>query len=344
MTARPRTFYRGTDPSYSGPRIATGDATWDGCLFVSSDRSRAAYYGRFIDVYEAMPGTSILYEGTREFRSVTKGLFRPGTRLLPSCSETVRRAAALGYAAVWFKQQGDLGTAIVSRDGFRLLRREYPSECRIVGGQPVERVQLYAEPPMAREVFLRLARAGLDHSAIFGGAVRDADCAAAWRRQVPIKDYDTRVWLGDASARGVGEAVARLEAALGCRSRLDPSLGTGRPRYAFDFQGVEVDVSFRQLPAGHDAAAPEAAAIDRALDSDAALCSIALDPEMRAWARPEYKADRDGGTLSFFPIDDPDREAAYVARMSGKFPHLAVRHIDRFPDVAAEEEAPVPRR
>lgn len=343
MTERPRVFYRGTNPSYSGPRIATGDATWDACLFLSSEHGRAAAYGRVIDVYEASPGTRILYEGTREYRSVTKGLFRPGTRMLPSLSETVRRAANEGYAAVWFKRQGDFGTAVVTPDAFRLVRREYPQECRVVGGQPVEAVILFGEPPLAREIFARLAAAGLPKAAIFGGCVRDADCSVAWREEVPIKDYDVRVWIEDASPSGTRDAVVRLEAALGVQSRIEPSLGTGRPRHAFDFAGAELDVSFRTAPMAPGADAPEAVAIDRALDSDAALSSVALDPAMRAWARPEYAGDRDHRTLSFFPIADPDREAAYVARMSAKFPELSVRHIERFPDLSEEaEEAAVP--
>lgn len=331
MTSKPRTFYRGTDPGYTGPRILTGDATWDACLFVSSDRARALNYGPVIDVYEALPGTRILYEGTRDFARVAKGLFRPGTRMLPGLSETVRRAAADGYVAVWFKRQGDFGTAIMDRSAFRVVRREpAPDEAiRTVGGQPVVRIGLLAEPPLAREIFRRLEQAGLGRCAIFGGAVRDADCSAAWGEAVPIKDYDVRVWLGDASPSTLQEAVRRVEDAFGAASRVEPSLGTRRPRQMVVFKGIEIDMSFRLAPAASDQI--EGVAIDRALDSDVGLSSVALAPDMTAWARPEYIEDRDGRTLGFFPISDASREAAYVARMTSKFPGLAVRRIERFP-------------
>jgi len=133
MPERPRIFYRGEDPSYDGPRIRTGDDNWDRCLFVSSDREKAAFYCPIITVWEAKPEARILYEGSREFRSVAKGLFRPGTKMLPSCSEVVRRAEEQGYDAVWFKRQGDLGTAVMNPDAFaprpeRTLGEEGPAE------------------------------------------------------------------------------------------------------------------------------------------------------------------------------------------------------------------------
>src|SRR4051812_7398481 len=70
---RPRVFYRGVNPGET-KRIRTGNDFWDDHLFVSSDRSGALVYGKHIMTFEAAPEARILYEGTREFRSVAKGL------------------------------------------------------------------------------------------------------------------------------------------------------------------------------------------------------------------------------------------------------------------------------
>jgi hypothetical protein len=118
VAEKPRIFYRGTYPYGTRDRIRTGDVTWDGCLFVSSRREAALTYGPDITVYEALPEARILYEGTREFRSVARGLFKPGTKMLPSLSETVRRASVAGYSAVWFTRQEDFGTAIFRPESF----------------------------------------------------------------------------------------------------------------------------------------------------------------------------------------------------------------------------------
>jgi hypothetical protein len=203
-----------------------------------------------------------------------------------------------------------------------------------INGQPVIEVALLGEPPLAREIFKTLKEAGFEQAAIFGGAARDADCSAAWGTVVPIRDYDVRVWMPAGMTEF--EAVGRVERAFGVSSRAEASLGTGRPRCCFEIDGVEIDLSLRHAPESATDG-PAAAAIDRALDSDAAISSIAIDPGMRAWARPEYLEDRDGGTLSFFPIDVPEREAAYMGKMAKKFPGRPVRRVERFASVDAGE-------
>lgn len=120
---KPRVFYRGTDPEWTGPRIATGVHDWDRRLFVSSVRERAADYGPVLTVYEALPEARILYEGTRAYASVAKGLFlrdRPfgSGRMLDAMTEVVRRAEAQGYHAVWFRQQGNFGTVVIAPEMF----------------------------------------------------------------------------------------------------------------------------------------------------------------------------------------------------------------------------------
>lgn len=117
VSSRHRVFFRGTVPGRT-ERIRTGDEDWDRRLFVSSVRSSALMYGPNITTFTAKPEAKILYEGTKDFRSVAKGLFKRGARLLPIWSEIVRRAEAAGYDAVWFKRQGDVGTVVINPEAF----------------------------------------------------------------------------------------------------------------------------------------------------------------------------------------------------------------------------------
>jgi hypothetical protein len=112
----PRTFYRGDNPG-SPQRITTGDKEWDNHLFVSSDKDSASMYGKNISEYQAAKDAKILYEGTKEFRGVA-GAQRKGENLLQFSSRAASAAKAKGYDAVWFKRQGDVGTAVINRDKF----------------------------------------------------------------------------------------------------------------------------------------------------------------------------------------------------------------------------------
>lgn len=205
-----------------------------------------------------------------------------------------------------------------------------PSRAEIV---PVD---LLALPPLAAPLMERLLSAGFLDCALFGGAVRDADCSAAWGVSIPIKDYDVRVWIsGETEER----ALERISRALGCASRPEPSLGTGRVRHVFEWRGSEIDLSIRPAPA-EASSHPARVAIERAADSDAALGSVALASDLSAWARPEYLLDRDGDRLSFFPSENPERLAAYIARMSAKFPGRPVRMLQYLRAARSPHRAP----
>jgi hypothetical protein len=114
--APPRVFYRGTNPG-DERRISTGDAHWDAHLFLTSDYDSATFYGKVIATYDAKSEARIVYEGTRAFATLARGL--TGS-LLATSSEIAKRAASAGYDAVWFIRQGDVGTAIINRDKFIL--------------------------------------------------------------------------------------------------------------------------------------------------------------------------------------------------------------------------------
>jgi hypothetical protein len=115
-------FYKGYNPGDTR-RIRTGNDYWDSKMFVASDPHRAEFYGTHVRVFDA-PDAKILYEGSRAFISLAKGLRtmlrRPDGRfyMLDYYVEVVKRAEAAGYDAVWFSNQGDVGTVVINPDKF----------------------------------------------------------------------------------------------------------------------------------------------------------------------------------------------------------------------------------
>jgi hypothetical protein len=114
---KPRVFYKGYN-SGDTRRIKTGDSFWDSHFFVSSKEKDARLYGTNIRRIEAKPSAKILYEGTRPFISLAKGLTHVG--MLEWASTIVKRAKEAGYDAVWFKRQGDIGTVIINQRAFNV--------------------------------------------------------------------------------------------------------------------------------------------------------------------------------------------------------------------------------
>jgi len=112
------TLYRGTTPGDTR-RISTGVKDWDAYLFASSRLSSAQAYGKSIEVFKSKKGASILFEGTRKFQSVAKGLGKKNTNLLTYSNAVAKAARAAGFSAVHFQRQGDVGTAILDRSKFR---------------------------------------------------------------------------------------------------------------------------------------------------------------------------------------------------------------------------------
>lgn len=116
-----KTFYKGFNPGDTR-RIRTGNEYWDSKIFVASDPSKASLYGSHIRIFDATPDAKILYQGSRPYISIAKGLMQlaragkiDGVELH---AEIVRRAEAAGYDAVWFTRQGDIGTAIINPEKF----------------------------------------------------------------------------------------------------------------------------------------------------------------------------------------------------------------------------------
>lgn len=115
---RSRTFYRGFNPG-DPRRIKTGSSLWDSFLFLADNQRSASAYGHTIEMWQAKPSAHIVYEGSKEFRSLAKGLTSKRLTMLQWCEEISKRAVAAGNIdALWFQRQTDIGTAIINRDQF----------------------------------------------------------------------------------------------------------------------------------------------------------------------------------------------------------------------------------
>ncbi len=118
---QPRLFYRGSNPGDTR-RIKTGFSLWDSFLFVTDKPENARWYGDEIEIIKAKPSAHIVYEGTKEFISLKKGLTLKGLTWGQWCEEIAKRAVkAKIIDAIWFKKQVDIGTAIINRDQFESL-------------------------------------------------------------------------------------------------------------------------------------------------------------------------------------------------------------------------------
>lgn len=117
---RPRTFYRGSNPGDTR-RIKTGFSLWDSFLFVTDKPEGAKWYGDEIEIVRAKPSAHIVYEGTKEFRSLAKGLTSKKLTWGQWCEEIAKRAVEAKIDALWFQRQVDIGTAIINRDQFESL-------------------------------------------------------------------------------------------------------------------------------------------------------------------------------------------------------------------------------
>lgn len=165
---------------------------------------------------------------------------------------------------------------------------------RVWKEKKVVAIKLSALPPCLPEIFKRLTKAGSSASALFGGAVRDADLEALWGVSRPIKDYDLRCWLPPSVSRD-SEWEARFGLALmaafeGSSMMMKPSAGTGRLRHVLTWRGIELDISARPRP--NAASTSAEVACERALDADASLSAVSIDQELNAWCEELYAVDR----------------------------------------------------
>lgn len=113
----PTEFFRGIVPGET-KRIKTGNKGWDSYLFVADNRKSALFYGSSIQRIRAKPEAKILYEGTKTYRSLSRGL--KGS-MLDIVSGVAERAQKEGFDAVWYLKQTDVGTAILNAGAFEVI-------------------------------------------------------------------------------------------------------------------------------------------------------------------------------------------------------------------------------
>lgn len=97
--------------------MQVGDSFWDSMLFAADDPEKARSYGEHVRPLHAKPEARILYEGTREFNSLAKGAPKKGS-MLDHSNYVLKKAKEVGFDAVWFKRQGDIGTVILNPNAF----------------------------------------------------------------------------------------------------------------------------------------------------------------------------------------------------------------------------------
>jgi hypothetical protein len=205
-------------------------------------------------------------------------------------------------------------------------------------------IMLNKYPKQMERCFGLLKAAGAEYFALFGGAIRDTDYANRHSGKCNIKDYDIRIWLPASDHdKHIEVFLTKLADMANVTIEKLPSPGTGKIRYCFNYQGVEVDVSIRPIPEWYSnlPIPKEAVAIERAANSDIALSSIAIDPLGRAWAMPEYLDDQLHQTLTVYPNTNEQRCLVYTQRMSQKFPSHVVVRLEEEQSAAA---AAVPNR
>lgn len=197
-----------------------------------------------------------------------------------------------------------------------------PQHPPVKKNQP-EEIDLAGFPPDMEKCFQLLRAAGATYFALFGGAIRDADYAARHQQARPIKDYDLRVWLStkEEDFEAVQNAfLSKLSDIAKTGINTEPCPGTNNVHYCFQYEGIELDVSIRAIPAIYQHQPHlSAVAIDRASSSDIGISSVAIDSSGQAWARPEYLQDQMNKTLTVYTRENVSRSKAYEDRMHAKF-------------------------
>jgi hypothetical protein len=185
----------------------------------------------------------------------------------------------------------------------------------------IEEIKPLNYPTLMLESFELLKFAGAEYFALFGGAVRDADYGAYHNQVREAKDYDFRIWLPNSNYDTQAKEFINQLAAKANAGITEISADNYKLRYSLNFKGVELDISIRPIPRSfeHKPLLIESVAIDRALDSDIGLCSIAIDTCCRTWATPEYTIDKENKSLTVYPSEDKNRIQNYSQRMANKF-------------------------
>jgi hypothetical protein len=187
-----------------------------------------------------------------------------------------------------------------------------------------QKITLNAYPLRAEACFGLFQEAGAKVACIFGGCVRDADCAAFYNTPLAIKDYDARIWVPHLHHHHNIDCIMNYITKHTNSTIVNlPSYDTDTPRFGITLDDTEIDLSFRLKPAASfsDPELSQKLAQDRACRSDVGLSAVALDNTMQAWALPEYLSDRDNKTITVFNNGHDIYSLPYAKKlMTQKYP------------------------
>ena len=145
------------------------------------------------------------------------------------------------------------------------------SQKKAITKPTVSLIKLSAYPPFMQRCFDLLETAGAHHYALFGGAIRDADYMARHQQPHAIKDYDLRIWLPKEDFQTHLSSYLQTLGSL-TKSTIHPipCPGTDEVHYCIVYEGIELDISVRPIPAQYEGLSVpiEAVACDRARLSD----------------------------------------------------------------------------
>jgi len=185
-------------------------------------------------------------------------------------------------------------------------------------------ITLNAQPPLAQRYFDALPSGTV--ASIFGGAIRDADVSATHADlDIPINDYDMRVWVPKGSLYSCMESILgyMIETHGAEIGKELTQYRTDRPRKEIKLYGGELDMSFEEvdLKVLQAADAREHVAKTRVMGSDAGISAVSLDMNLKAWGRKEYLTDRDNRTVTVFPMwrNESDHTLKYGEKCASKF-------------------------
>ena len=162
-----------------------------------------------------------------------------------------------------------------------------------------------------------LSEAGFKFFCIFGGSLRDSDLKQ--KNKCEIKDYDIRIWSEKTEEMVCAQLT--LRSSIGACTKIK-CIGTANNRYVFSYDGMELDVSIRQIPSAKSNI--EDCAKERVMNADIGLSAIAMSSTGSCWVHEEYIHDRDNDTLTLLK-EKCIRTDEYMKRMMVKFPNNTVK-------------------
>lgn len=179
-------------------------------------------------------------------------------------------------------------------------------------------------PASIRFILNQTERAGFEHFALFGGALRDLVWNNLYSDKRVIKDYDLRVLSNILEE----EVANRMSSIFGVDFIIEPSLGTGKPRYIINVDGLEIDLSVRPLDCVLEKKYGTLGVVyERVLNADAALGSAAIGRDRIALATSDFMSDLSNKQLTLYSTEESGRLDAYTKRMCEKFPNFSLKPL-----------------